>query len=398
MLCRAPPSHPSHPVRPVRPQGLTHGLTFSCRPARCQVNVRRTCRPCLASSSSSSQQSSQSDDLDVERLERDLTAVVIVPGFLCGSKIYEPLVQAMRERGVPATVVPLSAADWLPCAGGRSVRPILERIDSAVRHAAASGKCATEVVGIPDTQLAIPPPRVTPIDRFVDFRNTPGGPFSVGGSQKPDEFPTVLPRGDFPPPPGAPVGRVALVGHSAGGWISRVYLSNRAYGGRVYGGSNLVHSLVTLGTPHAPASGVAFESHSWLHRDRDTSDLERRVRMLAVGSAGYGGGDWGDFTRNSYAFCVGEEGESDEATRARAELLCGDGVTPLSSALDLPGAEQLILDDAISHAPGYPSFVSPELAADFNARQTWYGSDAVLDQWLAWLKDHPLKNHDEGSA
>lgn len=38
--------------------------------------------------------------------------------------------------------------------------------------------------------------------------------------------------------------------HSAGGWISRLYLSTAAYDGRAYNGARFVSTLVTLGSPH----------------------------------------------------------------------------------------------------------------------------------------------------
>ena len=66
-----------------------------------------------------------------------------------------------------------------------------------------------------------------------------------------DEKSVCYPRGSFQAA-NEPSGRVALIGHSAGGWISRLYLnlSGRRYNGKVFHGHKLVHSLVTLGSPH----------------------------------------------------------------------------------------------------------------------------------------------------
>lgn len=296
-----------------------------------------------------------------------------------GAASFDPLVDALRERGIPATVVPMAAYDWLPVVGGRSVRPILERIDHAVRHAAATGLCASDVEGGGTApRLVVPRPRLSLGDRYADFQKTPGGVLKVGGATDPSAFPTIEPSGTFPPPSAAPQGRVALIGHSAAGWISRLYLSSRDYGGRAYRGAELVHSLVTLGSPHGASEGAAFENVAWLRQVEDPDeDLARRVRMLAVGGTGYLGSEWGTFTRNSYAFCV--PGGAEEA-----ELLSGDGVTPLRSALDLPGAETLVIED-VSHAPGYPSVAAPELSRDYEERRRWYGSPDALDQWLGWL-------------
>lgn len=115
--------------------------------------------------------------------------------------------------------------------------------------------------------------------RLTDLRGFGGGPGAC---------PNV--SASFPPAnagldgEGAKRFRVALVGHSAGGWVSRIYLSEARYNGvseqqhagawqgvagrdmrvvgrcvghgwpvcmqMVYNGSRLVDTLVTLGSPH----------------------------------------------------------------------------------------------------------------------------------------------------
>ena len=62
----------------------------------------------------------------------------------------------------------------------------------------------------------------------------------------------------------------------------------------------------------------------------------------------------------------------------------GDGVTPLSSALDFAGAERLTLAGTTIHAAKLPSFLSPELA---ESDAPWYGDEARLDEWARFLVD-----------
>lgn len=51
--------------------------------------------------------------------------------------------------------------------------------------------------------------------------------------------------------------KAAVVASSAAGWISRIFLaSDPPYGNTVYHGSDRVHTLVTLGTPHTSAERV----------------------------------------------------------------------------------------------------------------------------------------------
>ncbi len=94
---------------------------------------------------------------------------VILPGYLESADAYLPLQQALTEIGTPTTTVPLRIRDWLPTLGGRSMVPILRQLDRTVNAA------------------------------LVD-----------NSSQQ-----------------------INLIGHSAGGWISRIYLGEIPY--TIYG-------------------------------------------------------------------------------------------------------------------------------------------------------------------
>ena len=294
-----------------------------------------------------------------------INSAVIVPGFLSGASDFKSLADTLTARGIPTVVVPMPVWHWLPCLGGRSMRPMLERIDFTVRHLAASGG---DVSSVPNFQYS-------PLDCWEDFRETPGGVFAVGGSAEPDEYPVVEPRGTFAPA-GVPQGRVALIGHSAGGWISRVYLSDRSYGGKAYGGSSLVHSLVTLGSPLADSAGAAFRGVAWTNLEDPPAD----VRCLAVGATGTPGDSSGKLTLNAYSFCIdGGDGSK----------LDGDGVTPTFSSLALPGAETLVLD-GVTHFPWSDVFggdqFAPDLAEEHRNGKPWYGSEEAVERWAPWLK------------
>ena len=199
----------------------------------------------------------------------------------------------------------------------------------------------------------------------------------VGGSDQVDEYPVVDPRGTFLLPPSdllLPNKKVALIGHSAGGWISRAYLSDRNYGGKQYNGQQYVHSLVTLGTPNANAPGPAFSGIEWCNRE------PANVRTLAVGSTGFMGGEWGALTQGSYSFCCpdGSDGTS----------YSGDGVTPIFSSLAIEGAETLQLEGCThfcwSDAFG-SDWVAPELTKDHKEGRPWYGSEGVVEKWADWI-------------
>ena len=57
---------------------------------------------------------------------------LILPGFLGSCGDFESLAEEMRASGYPAAVCPIEWWHWIPCVGGRSMRPILDRIDHAL--------------------------------------------------------------------------------------------------------------------------------------------------------------------------------------------------------------------------------------------------------------------------
>jgi hypothetical protein len=69
----------------------------------------------------------------------NLKVAVLVPGFLTGADDFKGMVAKLNARGIPTVAVPMPNWHWLPCLGGRSVRPILERIDFTVQHVLAAG-------------------------------------------------------------------------------------------------------------------------------------------------------------------------------------------------------------------------------------------------------------------
>ena len=325
----------------------------------------------------------------------NINAAVIVPGFLTGKDEFIPLAQSLTARGIPTVVVPMPNWHWLPCLGGRSMRPMLERIDFTVRHLAAvagdldqfekiitkedDNNNDSELIIPKDPQILIPNFNYNLIDLYQDFRNNPGGVLKVGGSAEVDEYPLWEPRGTFSQAP-EPMRKVALIAHSAGGWISRAYMSQRNYGGKAYNGHELVHSLITLGSPHGNAPGPAFKGVEWVNNDV----IDAGVRALAVGGIGYKGDASGQLTQNAYSFCcpVGSDGSQYD----------GDGVTPIESALAMkkyvPNAETLVLDD-VGHFCWSDVFggetVAPELTQYHRDGRPWYGDDDIIEKWAGWL-------------
>ncbi len=117
---------------------------------------------------------------------------VIVPGYLESAIAYRQLEQALQQLNFSTVTVPLRRRDWLPTIGGRPVTPILQQLDRTVKQI------------------------------LQEYKAT----------------------------------QINLIGHSAGGWISRIYMREKPYLTRpnvkpsLWQAHPLVATLITLGTPH----------------------------------------------------------------------------------------------------------------------------------------------------
>ncbi|MEQ8959111.1 MAG: lipase, partial [Coleofasciculus sp. C2-GNP5-27] len=132
---------------------------------------------------------------------------VILPGFFARATEYRGLETALNQFGFPTVTVPLRQGDWIPTIGGRSVVPILRQLDQTVKQVMA------------------------------DYNAT----------------------------------QVNLIGHSAGGWIARIYLGEKPYDihgdvtpsvPRLWNAHPAIATLVTLGTPH-------ISQERWTKRNLD---------------------------------------------------------------------------------------------------------------------------------
>ncbi|MBE9229930.1 lipase [Phormidium sp. LEGE 05292] len=227
---------------------------------------------------------------------------VILPGYLEGATAYIPLEKSLQALGFPTVTVPLRKRDWLPTVGGRSMMPILRILDRTVKQTLKQHNAC----------------------------------------------------------------QINLIGHSAGGWISRIYIGEKPYtihgdeieSDQVWGAHSYVATLITLGTPH-----VSLER--WTKRNLDFVKVNYPgafypyIRYVCVaGKSIFGArkkGSWLAF--NSYQITCGN-GET-----------WGDGITPIEVA-HLDNAENLTIE-GVRHSPKSPGL--------------WYGSPEILPLWTKYL-------------
>lgn len=153
--------------------------------------------------------------------------------------------------------------------------------------------------------------------------------------------------------------QINFVGHSAGGWLGRAYLAERAP-------SHLrVSTLLTLGTPHtAPPAGAIDQTRGLLRYIEENCDISDMVsRFVCVAGRGTKGKPFGKGTVSEfvaflsyYALCG--HGNVD-----------GDGVTPVTAACGTDA--ELICCDNCDHS--------------MLTSHAWYGSEHIFDQWAKYL-------------
>ena len=226
--------------------------------------------------------------------------IVLLPGYLAGAVEYRVLEQTLQALGFPTVTVPLRWQDWVPTIGGRSIAPILRILETTVQQ--------------------------------------------------------VLQQYDVP--------KVTLVGHSAGGWLSRIYLGEKPYcvhpraaDACAWSARDRVATLITLGTPHTSLE-------RWTRKNLDFVNLSypgafySDVRYVCVAGKAVYGNRWRNWLAySSYKLTCGQGNT------------WGDGITPIEAA-HLDGAENLILDGAM-HSP--------------RGDRVWYGSPGVLERWTPYL-------------
>jgi hypothetical protein len=232
--------------------------------------------------------------------------VLVLGGFLTSPPLYRPFEARLLERGAADVVVGnVWFMDWL-LAAGRSLGPIVTRSGRALLEASARSD-------------------------------------AVSG--------------------GAPV---LVIGHSAGGMSARLLTSPVPFHGRRLNARRRVGAIVTLGTPHVlPArpgvrNGSGTEAASFANREVPGAMFAPTTGYLSIASRRVVGRERG--TPGERRSWMAYHALTPDPI---GPVIEGDGLIPVAAAL-LPGASQLVLDDA-AHGQGFG--------------RDWYGSDRFLDQW-----------------
>lgn len=245
-----------------------------------------------------------------DRIDDLAPTVLLLGGLFTSPPLYRPLRRRLLEHGADEVVLGrVWTPDWL-LAGVRGLGPVVTRCGrgllAACAHAAVSDGCR-----------------------------------------------------------GAPI---LVIGHSAGGMVSRLLTSPEPFERRRLGAAGLIGAIVTLGTPHNVSDTrqigqrVGIAAATFANRVVPGATFAPTVGYVSVASRHVVG------RRNAigrarvahrlYADLLGDDGDPLRGIE-------GDGLVPVRAAL-LAGSRQVVLDDVV-HGP---------LSGD-----RWYGSEGAVDRW-----------------
>ena len=173
--------------------------------------------------------------------------------------------------------------------------------------------------------------------------------------------------------------KVTLIGHSAGGVLSRLYLSPHPFYGQAFRGYERVSQLITLGSPHHNRGGLTRGGYmaQWIEQHYPGAAFSPFVSYTAVAGQSLRGDQRGTpRERMAYRTYRSISGHGDE---------WGDGLVPASAAL-LRGAHHIKLDGVAHFA----------IFGD-----DWYGSESIIPLWWQTSQEqheHAASSHPIGSA
>ena len=149
--------------------------------------------------------------------------------------------------------------------------------------------------------------------------------------------------------------KIDLIGHSSGGIMLRLYLSNETFHNVIYDGKSNTENLITLGSPHQAIKATKLREFV---NEKYPGNFFKNINYVSIGGkVAINSKQTSLLTklvaRNSYKSISGDKNE------------CGDGLVPLSSSL-LKNSQQITLPNTV-HGGIFG--------------KNWYGSTSKVREW-----------------
>ena len=149
--------------------------------------------------------------------------------------------------------------------------------------------------------------------------------------------------------------KIDLIGHSSGGIILRLYLSNEPFKDLIYDGQSIIKNLITLGSPHQAVKATQLRSFV---DQKYPGNFFKNVNYISIG---------GDVEINSNHTSILTKLIANVSYKSISgdKNASGDGLVPLSSSL-LQNSQQIILPETV-HGGIFGS--------------NWYGTNSKIMEW-----------------
>jgi len=154
--------------------------------------------------------------------------------------------------------------------------------------------------------------------------------------------------------------KIDLIGHSSGGVMLRLYLSDELFNNEIFNGRSITKNLITLGSPHQAINATSLRKFV---DEKYPGNFFKNINYVSIGGKVKINSKKTSFitkliARGSYKSISGDKNAN------------GDGLVPLSSSL-LKGSQQIILPETV-----HGGFFGKE----------WYCTPSKVKEW--WKKIH----------
>ena len=151
--------------------------------------------------------------------------------------------------------------------------------------------------------------------------------------------------------------KIDFIGHSSGGVILRLFLSNEIFNNKVYNGQNFTSNLITLGSPHQALRATNLRKFV---DQQYPGNFFKNVNYISIG---------GQIKINSNETSLITKLFAKRFYKSISGNPCedGDGLVPLSSSL-LKGSQKIVI---------------PNSAHSGFFGKNWYGTSSTTKDWFS---------------